>query len=354
LSQAHPRFSGRIPHLYSLPVLKNAANVLPCTVMAQPPQELHATSDFAGMRLDSFLAAQLTDTSRARIQKLIQQEKILVNGAPARSSFRLEGNEQITILDELALPPLRAVAEEIPLDIVYEDDGLAVINKPAGMMVHAGAGASEDARNRGTLVNALLHHFRELSNLSGDLRPGIVHRLDKETSGLIIVAKNDSIHRKLAAQFASRQVKKTYIALVHGWVNNDSGTIHTKISRDRVRRTRMSARESSGREAVTHYLIKERIDSPYGKFSLLDVRIETGRTHQIRVHLASERHPVVGDALYGAPREIRGKSRPTISLPRNFLHAARLEFCHPGTQQIISLESTLPEELHQFLHLING
>ncbi|HEX8816307.1 MAG TPA: RluA family pseudouridine synthase [Terriglobales bacterium] len=320
----------------------------------EPLQELHTTSDSVGKRLDQFLASQLPDTSRARIQKLIEQEKILVNGAPAKPSLRLEGDEQITILNELELPPLRAIAEEIPLDIVYEDDDLAVINKPAGMMVHAGAGASDNARNRGTLVNALLHHFRDLSKLSGDLRPGIVHRLDKETSGLIIVAKNDAIHRKLAGQFSSREVQKTYIALVHGWMKNDKGTIQTKISRDRVHRTRMTTRGPSGRDAISHYEVKLRIDSPCGKFSLVEVKIETGRTHQIRVHLASLHHPVVGDALYGAPHEIRGKNRQTISLPRNFLHAARLEFRHPHTQKVMSFERTLPEELDQFLHLING
>jgi 23S rRNA pseudouridine1911/1915/1917 synthase len=322
--------------------------------MAQLPQELRATIDSIGKRLDQFIASQSPDSSRARIQKLIEQRKILVNGGPAKSSLRLEGNEQITILNELQLPPLRAVAEEIPLDIVYEDDDLAVVNKPAGMMVHAGAGASDSARNRGTLVNALLHHFHELSKLSGDLRPGIVHRLDKATSGLMIVAKSDAIHRTLAAQFSRREVKKTYLALVHGWPKNDAGTLNTKISRDRVHRTRMSAGGAAGREAVSHYAVKQRIDSPYGKFSLLEVRIETGRTHQIRVHMASLHHPVAGDSLYGAPREIRGKNRPPIALPRNFLHAAKLEFCHPRTQKIISLESPLPEELNQFLHLIQG
>jgi 23S rRNA pseudouridine1911/1915/1917 synthase len=328
--------------------------MLPCTGMAELPQEIRATVDSVGKRLDQFLAAQLPDASRARIQKLIAQRKILVDGAPAKPSLRLEGNEQISILDNLQLPPLRAMAEEIPLDIVYQDDDLAVVSKPAGMMVHAGAGPTDDARNRGTLVNALLHHFRELSKLSGELRPGIVHRLDKETSGLILVAKNDGMHRKLAAQFSSRQVKKTYLSLVHGWMKNDAGTIQTKISRDRIHRTRMTTRGASGRDAVSHYEVKQRIDSPFGKFSLVEVRIETGRTHQIRVHLASLKHPVVGDVLYGAAGEIRGRNRQTISLQRNFLHAARLDFRHPRTQQIISLESPLPEELNQFLHLIQG
>jgi 23S rRNA pseudouridine1911/1915/1917 synthase len=308
-----------------------------------------STADDAGKRLDQFLTAQLGDISRARVQQLIDEQKVLVNESAAKASLRLRGGERIAVLGAVTLAPLRAMAEEIPLDIVYEDDDLAVVNKAAGMMVHAGAGATDDERNRGTLVNALLHRFGQLSGMGGELRPGIVHRLDKATSGLIVVAKNDESHRRLAAQFAKRLVKKTYIALVHGWVKQERGTINTSISRDQVRRTRMTTRGSRGREAISHYAVQRRLDSKYGKFTLLEVRIDTGRTHQIRVHLASLGHPVVGDALYGAPRELSAKGVAAISLSRNFLHAAALQLQHPRTDEALSFARPLPEELQGFL-----
>jgi 23S rRNA pseudouridine1911/1915/1917 synthase len=324
------------------------------------PTLLSVATDDAGKRLDQFLVAHL-DVSRARVQELISQQKVLVNDSPAKVSLKLRGGESIAIIGTAERPPLRAVAENIPLDIVYEDDDLAIINKAAGMMVHAGAGAidpnGEDRRNRGTLVNALLHHFSTLSAVGGELRPGIVHRLDKETSGLIVVAKNDDAHRKLAAQFAQREVKKTYIALVHGWPKQERGTINAPISRDPVRRIRMTThtRGTGGRDAVSHYSVVRRLETAYGKFTLVEVKIDTGRTHQIRVHMASLGHPVVGDVLYGAPREMRARrGRATdegaaISLPRNFLHAAQLELTHPRTGEKISLDSPLPPELHAFL-----
>jgi 23S rRNA pseudouridine1911/1915/1917 synthase len=326
--------------------------------MAQSlPVLISVATDDAGRRLDQLLAAHL-DVSRARVQQLIYEEKVLVNNAPAKASLKLRGGERITVLGSAERPPLRAIAEEIPLDIVYEDDDLAVINKAAGMMVHAGAGATEDQRNRGTLVNALLHHFSTLSAVGGEMRPGIVHRLDKETSGLIVVAKNDDAHRKLAAQFARREVKKTYIALVHGWVKKDRGTISASISRDRVRRIRMTTRGTGGRDAVSHYSVIRQLDTGFGKFTLVEVKIDTGRTHQIRVHMASLGHAVVGDVLYGAPREMRARrGRATdeggaISLARNFLHAARLGLTHPRTGRPIALESPLPGELEAFLATI--
>ena len=327
------------------------------------PTTITVAGEFAGQRLDQFLAAQLPDSSRARVQRLIAEGKALVNGAAAvKPSLKLRGGEEISVLGDPVLPPLRAVAEDIPLGVIYEDADLAVINKPAGMMVHAGAGATDDERNRGTLVNALLHRFGRLSEVGGELRPGIVHRLDKETSGLIVVAKNDVAHRKLATQFSGRKVKKRYIALVHGRLAKESGTIHTPISRDHVRRIRMTTKGSGGRAAVTHYEVRQRIESAYGKFTLLEVRIETGRTHQIRVHMSSIGHPVVGDTLYGAPRELRAtKVRGTgnstgamLNLERNFLHAESIEFAHPATGQPVAFRAPLPEELAVFWEKLGG
>lgn len=375
--------------------------------MPKTPDTYNATAEDAHKRLDQFLVAQLEDVSRARVQQLIEQEKVTVNGKPQRASYRMQESDEVALLGPATPPPLKATPENIPLDVVYEDDSLAVINKPAGMMVHAGAGQSSeddeehDPRTHGTLVNALLYRFRKLSGEGGDLRPGIVHRLDKDTSGLIIVAKSDSAHRKLAEQFAGRVVKKNYIALVHGWPKQAKGTIHAAIGRDRSRRNRMSTKTNEGRDAVTHYKVVKEFTTPYGKFSLLDVSIETGRTHQIRVHLASLGHPVVGDTLYGAPTEIapassayrRAKPVNTkatrdrasselarrlteeatgeapkktakkkaaknpaaelppapISLGRNFLHAAGIEFDHPKSGKRVRLESGLPQELEAFL-----
>jgi len=340
------------------------------------PVTITVPTEAAGQRLDQFLAAQIPDTSRARVQLLLEEGQALVNNAQCKPSLKLKGGETITILGDPAPPPLRAMAEDIPLDIIYEDDDLAVINKPAGMMVHAGAGATDDDRNRGTLVNALLHHFTQLSEVGGEARPGIVHRLDKETSGLILVARNDVAHRNLAKQFSGRAVKKRYVALVHGWPERPRGAITAAISRDSIRRTRMTTRGTAGRTAVTHYEVRERIDSPYGRFALIDVRIETGRTHQIRVHMASIGHPVVGDTLYGAAGVLRSSAAPrtasrkraaaereaaapdaqpgALRLERNFLHAAAVELSHPRTGGPLSFTAPLPAELTQFLEKLRG
>ena len=325
--------------------------------MAEFPLTRVVSPEDADRRLDQYLVDQIPDVSRARLQQLIEKGEVLVNDVAAKASLRLKGDERITINGPPQAPPLRAIAEEIPLDIVYEDEDLAVVNKPAGMMVHAGAGATDDARNRGTLVNALLHHFQSLSGVGGQLRPGIVHRLDRATSGLMIVAKNDEAHRKLAEQFSSRQVHKTYIALVHGWPKGERGTIRSAISRHTQKRTRMTTRGFGGRDAVSHYVVAKKLDSPYGKFALVEVKIETGRTHQIRVHMSSLGHPVVGDSLYGAPGELRAQSNKrraagmpaAFALDRNFLHSGALEFAHPRSHELLTFSRPLPAELQGLL-----
>ena len=319
----------------------------------------------AGQRLDHFIATQLEGVSRSRVQLLLDQGDVLVNGGQVKASLKLRGGEQIAITGTPHPAPLKATPEDIPLDVVFEDAHLAVVNKPAGMMVHAGAGQSDDARSRGTLVNALLHRFKALSSTGGDLRPGIVHRLDKDTSGLIVVAKNDAAHAALGELFSNRQISKTYIALVHGAIERQKGTITAAVSRDPMRRTRMTARPAdNARSAVSHYEVIRRLDSRFGKFTLIKVRIETGRTHQIRVHMASIGHPVVGDTLYGAAGQLtdlvasqaapskaaRRNSEPErLRLGRNFLHAAQLAFVHPITDKPLQLEAPLPSELESFL-----
>lgn len=320
-------------------------------------QKFVAASAAAGTRLDHWLATQLPEVSRVRIQQLIEQGKIQINGKAPKPSLKLRGGEEIVITGVVELPPLRAFAEDIPLDVVYEDESIAVINKAAGMSVHAGSGKGE-AGNRGTMVNALLHRFNQLSEIGGELRPGIVHRLDKETSGLVIVAKSDLAHRKLAEQFARREVKKTYIALVHGWMKTSKGTINAAISRDPVRRARMTTRHSQsrpGRHAVTHWQVTKQMEGAHGKFSLLEVKIETGRTHQIRVHLSSLGHPIAGDTLYGAPAKLLsygGTGSKPASLERNFLHASAIQFQHPISNRPLAFQQPLPVELRDFLRQI--
>ena len=315
-------------------------------------------AEAAKQRLDAWLAGQMSGVSRERVQMLLEQEKVRLDGKSPRASYRLRGGERVEVLGDPTPKPLKAVAEDIPLHVVYEDDELSVIDKPAGMTVHAGAGAAEGG---GTLVNALLHRYRSLSSVGGEQRPGIVHRLDKQTSGLIVVARNDAAHVRLAEMFAQRKMRKTYIALVHGHLKQDHGTIDAPIARDLLRRTRMTTRRRTGaRAAVSHYTVLRRISSRFGPYTLVSVRIETGRTHQIRVHLASLGHPVVGDTVYGAPARLmvipsRQSADPepeSLALGRNFLHAAELEFAHPKTGETIHLKSPLPRELEGLLREI--
>jgi 23S rRNA pseudouridine1911/1915/1917 synthase len=289
---------------------------------------LDAGGDDAGVRLDHFLAARLPRYSRARLQEWIEAARVTVNGAPAcKASLKLRGGERIEV-EPAELKPLKAFAEEIPLDILYEDADLVAVNKPAGLVVHAGAGQSA-----GTLVNALLHRFGGLSSVGDALRPGIVHRLDKGTSGVLLVARTDTAHRHLAAQFAARSVEKTYLALVEGAVRGQQGVIDTPIARDPHKRTRMTTRIESGRSAHTAYKVIERLPG----FTLLEVRIGTGRTHQIRVHLASIGHPVAGDTTYGAA------AQPGLGRP--WLHAQRIRFDSPSSGARISIEAPLAPEL---------
>ena len=331
---------------------------------------IEVPAEAAGQRLDLFLAAQLEGVSRSRVQMLMDQGDVLVNGEKEKASMKLRGGELISITGEPRPEPLKATAEDIPLDVIYEDADLAVVNKPAGMMVHAGSGQNEDARSKGTLVNALLYRFKKLSSTGGDLRPGIVHRLDKDTSGLIVVAKNDRAHAALGEMFSSRQIRKTYVALVQGTVERPKGTINAAVGRDPVRRTRMTTQPlENARSAVSHYEVVRRLETRFGKFTLVRVRIETGRTHQIRVHMASIGHPVVGDTLYGGAGQLtdqvaaqaaqskaaRRKSDPEVlRLGRNFLHSAKLEFVHPVTGKQLQLEAPLSKELELFLHRLES
>jgi 23S rRNA pseudouridine1911/1915/1917 synthase len=294
-----------------------------------------AAAGDAGKRLDLLLHEHLPGFSRSRIQEWIRAGRVHVNGVKARAAYPVRAGDAIEA-EPADPPPLRAVPEEIPLSVLYEDDDLVAIDKPAGMVVHAGAGI-----HSGTLVNALLHRFQTLSGVGGALRPGIVHRLDRFTSGVLLVAKNDAAHHRLAAQFSGRQVEKVYLALVHGEVKQEHGRIERPIARDPVHRTRMTARLEEGRAAWSEYRVLRR----FPHFTLLEVRIGTGRTHQIRVHLSSIGHPVAGDTLYGAPARVEG--RPTLG--RYFLHAHRIRFHHPTTDAEIVLTSPLPPELENWL-----
>jgi 23S rRNA pseudouridine1911/1915/1917 synthase len=288
-----------------------------------------------GRRLDLFLQKQLPQYSRSRLQSWIKAGRVLVNGRAERASHILREGDDIQV-EPAALTPLAATAEDIPLTVLYEDDDVVAIHKPAGMVVHVGAGVRS-----GTLVNALLARFGSLSTEGGDLRPGIVHRLDRYTSGVLLVAKTDAAHRGLAGQFASRSIRKVYLALVHGAVKADRGRIEKPISRDPNRRIRMTARLAQGRAAWSEYKVLRRFDG----FTLLEVLIGTGRTHQIRVHLASIGHPVAGDRLYGAPAEVPGHP----PLGRYFLHAASIRFAQPTTGEPIEISAPLPTELEQWM-----
>jgi 23S rRNA pseudouridine1911/1915/1917 synthase len=324
-----------------------------------PPQnsathrELVASPADTGARLDRFVAAHCPELSRTRVQELIESGLVRIDGkAASKGSQHLRGGEKIT-LEITERPPIRAEAESIPLDVLYEDDDVIVINKPAGMTVHAGAGAVS-----GTLVNALLGRGQSLAQSGDPLRPGIVHRLDKETSGVILVAKNDAAHAKLGEAFRQRQVKKTYLALVQGSLKEKSGRIELAIARDPIRRTRMTVERKTWHGAVlanpraarTDWRVLATIDNT----TLLEVQLHTGRTHQIRVHFSALKHPVVGDKLYGAAAQLRAGNVTLAPLGRNFLHAAKLGFAQPRTGDWIEVRAALPVELREFLERLSA
>jgi 23S rRNA pseudouridine1911/1915/1917 synthase len=309
---------------------------------------LRVAPEAAGQRLDRWLAGQLTDLSRARLQALIEDGAVRVDGRGARASARVKAGQSV----EVAVPdpaPAAPAPEDIPLRVVHEDAQLIVIDKPAGLVVHPGAGTAS-----GTLVNALLHRVTDLSGVGGVLRPGIVHRLDRGTSGLLVVAKDDATHQGLARQFASRTVEKEYLAVVLGRPRPASGTIEAPIGRDPVHRKRMSVKAPRGRAARTGYAVEESFDGA----ALLRLRLHTGRTHQIRVHLASIGHPIAGDATYGGrrlPAAAAARLRDAVAgLERPALHAARLAFSHPATGARLSFESPLPDDLARLLHTLRG
>jgi 23S rRNA pseudouridine1911/1915/1917 synthase len=285
-----------------------------------------------GRRLDQFLKSELPGHSRAFLQKLIEQQDVLVNGKPGKASYKVRAGDRISV--EIPPPrPLEAKPEMIALEILFEDDDLIVLNKPAGLVVHPGAGNPDH-----TLVNALLHHCRgSLSGIGGVQRPGIVHRLDKGTTGCLVVAKTDLAHQSLVAQFKSRATRKIYRALCWGTFEKASDHIETVIGRSLRNRRKMSARVPRGRAALTDY----RILNQLGEFALVELTIHTGRTHQIRVHMAHIGHPVVGDAVYGHARAGEEK----ISVARPLLHAYKLGFTHPRTQQFMEFTAPVPDDM---------
>ena len=313
------------------------------------PNSFVVEADDEGTRLDAYLADRIEGWSRAKLQRLIENEDVLVNEKTVKPSHKLRKNDEVEV-DLIEATVARFEPENIPLDIVFEDEFLAVINKPAGMVVHPGAGVQS-----GTLANAIAYHFQlEQSAINSDqaeMRIGIVHRLDKDTSGLIVVAKNDEIHEALSEQFRERTVYKSYMALVHGQTDENTGKIDVPIGRNKHNRLRMKV-ATYGRTALTLWRVRKRFD----KFTLLDVEIKTGRTHQIRVHMGYINHPVVGDEIYNEGRDntvADTNVRNAINTMRRFfLHAEKLSFTHPKTAERMDFKQELPPELKQFLELL--
>ena len=299
------------------------------------PILLRASEESKNQRLDAFLASSLDGLTRSQAARLIESGEVAVNGKTAGKSYKLAGGEDIAV----TLPepePVEAVPQDIPLDVVYEDADVIVVNKPSGMVVHPAPGHPD-----GTLVNALLYHCAgTLSGVGGALRPGIVHRIDRDTSGLIIAAKNDAAHQYLSAQLADHTLARTYECIVVGKLREDRGTVDAPIARHPTDRKRMAV-VAGGREAVTHWEVIAR----YPGYTHVRCRLETGRTHQIRVHMAYIGHPILGDTVYGAKKDVPG-------LTGQCLHAVGLRFLHPRTHEVVELSCPLPEEFTRMLQKI--
>jgi 23S rRNA pseudouridine1911/1915/1917 synthase len=302
--------------------------------------------DRAPERLDLFLAECLPEQTRSQLKKLIDETLVLVDGLPAKAGCRLKGGEDIAVtLPEPA--PAEAVSEEIPLKILFQDRHLIVIDKPAGMVVHPAPGHA-----RGTLVNALLHHCDDLSGIGGELRPGIVHRLDKDTSGVMVATKNDAAHHHLARQFKSHTITRRYVALVHGLPAEDRGTVDRPIGRHPTQRKKMSGASRTGRRAVTHWRVLQRFEQD--RLTLVELTLETGRTHQIRVHFSEMQRPIVGDPVYGGAGRTRSLGDPELRrmvehLNRQALHARLLGFIHPESGEYMEFTSPLPDDMQSIV-----
>lgn len=294
--------------------------------------EIYVTGEEDNERLDTHLATHLNHISRTYIQKLIKEELVLVNGKPKKSKYLIQETDYITV--NIPIPvKLEVVPENIPLSIIYEDEDIVIINKPQGMVVHPAPG-----NYSGTLVNALLYGIKNLSSINGVIRPGIVHRLDKDTSGIIMVAKNDESHKYLSEQLKNRNVKREYIAIVHGVLKNKEGVINAPIGRDPRDRKKMTVINTNSKEAITHYKVIEE----FHKFSLVKAELETGRTHQIRVHMAYINHPIVGDSTYS-------KNTNKFNVNKQLLHALKLGFVHPKTKEYMEFETEVPENFNAVL-----
>ena len=311
--------------------------------------ELTFPADGEPERLDSFIARSVGALTRSAVQKLIDDGQVAVDGSPQKPSLKLKGGERIAVVIP-APAPSEATAEDIPLEILYEDSDIVVINKPAGMVVHPGAGTSG-----GTLVNALLGHCGDLSGIGGTVRPGIVHRIDKETSGVLVVAKNDHAHHSLSGQFSAHSIKRVYLALVYGSPKGDKGKIESLIGRHPVDRKRMSSKARRGKHAVTHWQVIER----FAGMTLVRLRLETGRTHQIRVHLSEAGYPLVGDKVYGGSGRLSSVTDPQLKglikeLDRQALHAKTLGIIHPATGEYMEFNTDLPVDMARIIHYLEA